>query len=208
MNQQTINTEHTITPYQIPYCTNLVYIQFTIVKKEGNYLIHTYGVHSSILVGEWYIMIIRSKPLLSAKTNADDTTSWQQGHGRFYHPHALDGMGKPISSKVGFEFYSRPIFIIEIVRIQNFKMSIWIQSLTAPLSIIVVVNSKNTALSRLIILNIIQYQQQLLMLWTKYDCVDSPSSKNTEMMRVIFNLGAWSKLILGWIGSWYMMSFN
>jgi len=84
----------------------------------------TYGAHSSNLVGE-YIIITPSKPLLSAKTNDDDTTSCpQQGHGRFYHPHALvDGTGIPIISKVGFEFISRPI-LIEIVRIQNFKMSI------------------------------------------------------------------------------------
>ena len=43
---QTINTKHTMTPYQIPYpkqtyrkispIRNLLY-KFTIVKKEGNY---------------------------------------------------------------------------------------------------------------------------------------------------------------------------
>ena len=122
MNQQTINTEHTMR-YQIPYPKQpyLVRIQNYYCEERGE--LHTYGAHSSNLVGE-YIIITPSKPLFSAKTNADDTTRCQQGHGRFYLPHALvDGTGMPISSKVGFEFYSRPI-LIEIVRIQNFKMSI------------------------------------------------------------------------------------
>jgi hypothetical protein len=120
MNQQTINTEHTMR-YQIPYPKQLYLVRIQNYYCEERGELHTYGAHSSNLVGEY--IIIRSKPLLSAKTNDFDTISCLQGHGRFYHPHALDGTGIPISSKVGFESYSRPI-LIEIVRIQNFKMSI------------------------------------------------------------------------------------
>ena len=90
------------------------------MKKEGNELqtTHTYGVHITAV-------FLLENTSSQEKTIALGEDSCQQGHGRFYHPHALvDGIGKPISSKVGFESYSTRPILIEIVRIQNFKMSI------------------------------------------------------------------------------------
>jgi hypothetical protein len=89
MNQQKINTEHTMR-YQIPYPKQPYLLRIQIYYCEERGELHTYGAHSSNLVGEY--IIIRSKPLLSAKTNAgDDTTSCQQGHDRFYQPTRIGG---------------------------------------------------------------------------------------------------------------------